>query len=198
MATVYDVAQAIVERLPEAGRDSMRLQKLVYFAQSWSLAWDARPLFGEQIEAWKDGPVVRDLYRAMKYEGGFKSKADTSRLDDAAIATVNAVVNAYGVKPATWLSELTHRETPWLTARGGLPPSAPSKEPMTHDSIRAHYSSFASQSRDKTISPALMRGLEILVETPEDEVPLLLKGTTDSIGGDTYLRWLENGDECPE
>jgi uncharacterized phage-associated protein len=192
MATVYDVAEAIVQRVPDARRDWMRLQKLVYYAQAWSLVWDDRPLFGDQIEAWKDGPVVAKLYGAMKHEGGFAG--DPSVLDAAAHETIDAVVSAYGQKPAAWLSELTHREAPWVAARGGLPPSARSKAPIDQKVIRACYA--AQGLKSKLLPEAYMRGLEVLVETPEDEVELLLN--SDPQPGEAYLNWLEKGDEWPE
>ncbi len=37
---------------------AMKLQKLVYYCQAWSLVWDEAPLFQEQIQAWANGPVV--------------------------------------------------------------------------------------------------------------------------------------------
>ena len=40
----------------------MKLQKLVYYCQAWSLVWDDMPLFESRIEAWANGPVVLDLY----------------------------------------------------------------------------------------------------------------------------------------
>ena len=40
----------------------MKLHKLIYYAQAWSLVWDEKPLFHETIEAWPSGPVVPVLY----------------------------------------------------------------------------------------------------------------------------------------
>ena len=38
--------------LEKKGRmTTMKLQKLIYYAQAWSLVWDERPLFDEKIEA---------------------------------------------------------------------------------------------------------------------------------------------------
>ena len=42
---------------------AMKLQKLVYYAQAWSLVWDEAPLFHARIEAWSNGPVAPALYR---------------------------------------------------------------------------------------------------------------------------------------
>ena len=67
MATVGDVARYILERLaPDRFGDRVtawKLQKLVYYAQAWSLVWDEVPLFPERIEAWANGPVCPTLYQ---------------------------------------------------------------------------------------------------------------------------------------
>ena len=43
MASVFDVAAYILHR---AGTmTAMKLQKLVFYSQAWSLVWDEKPLF---------------------------------------------------------------------------------------------------------------------------------------------------------
>ena len=60
MATVFDAAKYILE---QRGRlSTMKLQKLCYYSQAWSLVWDDAPLFEEEFEAWANGPVCRVLY----------------------------------------------------------------------------------------------------------------------------------------
>ena len=61
MAQVNDVARYILER-QSGSVSTMKLQKLVYYAQAWSLVWDEKPLFHVRIEAWANGPIVRELY----------------------------------------------------------------------------------------------------------------------------------------
>ena len=61
MANVNDVARYILERQGE-NLSTMKLQKLVYYAQAWSLVWDEKPLFSSRFEAWANGPVCRELY----------------------------------------------------------------------------------------------------------------------------------------
>lgn len=43
----------------------LKLQKLVYYAQAWSLALPARgvPLFDEEMQAWAHGPVAESLFQ---------------------------------------------------------------------------------------------------------------------------------------
>ena len=60
-ATVFDVAKYIAEKTGEL--TAMKLQKLVYYAEAWNLAWDGEPLFSENFEAWANGPVVPELYQ---------------------------------------------------------------------------------------------------------------------------------------
>jgi uncharacterized phage-associated protein len=123
MAAVFDVAKYILEKL--RGTTHMKLQKLVYYSQAWSLVWDERPIFEAQIEAWANGPVVPMLYRQLK--GSFEVKAgnlppgsNSSRLSPAEKETIDAVLGYYADKGSQWLSDLTHMEPPWRNARKGL------------------------------------------------------------------------------
>lgn len=60
MANVFDVAKYILHK--KGPMTTMKLQKLVYYCQAWSLVWDGKPIFEEKIQAWASGPVVRELY----------------------------------------------------------------------------------------------------------------------------------------
>lgn len=60
MATVFDVAEYILQKLGEV--TTMKLQKLVYYCQAWSLVWDEQPLFEDDFQAWANGPVCPALF----------------------------------------------------------------------------------------------------------------------------------------
>ena len=45
MATIYDVAKYILDKKGQL--TTMKLQKLLYYTQAWTLAWDDKPLFDE-------------------------------------------------------------------------------------------------------------------------------------------------------
>lgn len=120
MAKVLDVAAYILSK--QAPMTAMKLQKLVYYSQAWHLVWDEEPLFGENIEAWANGPVVRELYQAHRGRFSLTGPEDIKAGDPSALtqgerATVDAVLASYGDKSAHWLSELTHNEDPWRKAR---------------------------------------------------------------------------------
>ena len=41
---------------------NLKLQKLVYYAQAWSLALNNEELFADDFQAWVHGPVLVSLY----------------------------------------------------------------------------------------------------------------------------------------
>ena len=120
MANVHDVAAFILAQ--KSGMTAMKLQKLVYYSQAWSLVWDEKPLFLEKIEAWADGPVIPALYEL--HRGRFQvntwPKGNPSNLSQAQRETIRAVLKFYGQKTSQWLSDLTHQEDPWKNARHGM------------------------------------------------------------------------------
>lgn len=144
MASVYDVAVYI---LREHGKMSaMKLQKLVYYCQAWHLVWESRPLFTERIEAWANGPVVRDLYR--EHRRRFEVTARTfpegnpSRLSKSERETIDRVLDGYGSLKSFELSDMTHREPPWRDARGGLPAGAQCSNVISHAAMAEYYESL--------------------------------------------------------
>ncbi len=148
MATVFDVADHI---LKECGGElpAMKLQKLVYYSQAWSLVWDDKPLFDEVIQAWANGPVVRALYarhrlnysatRTMFENGNHENLTQDER------ETIDAVIGYYGQKSSQWLSDLTHMEDPWINARKGLDPGERSERAITHTAMADYYSGLRPQ-----------------------------------------------------
>ncbi len=142
MAAIHDVAAYILEK---AGpMTAMKLQKLAYYCQAWSLVWDEKPLFRDRIEAWANGPVVPKLYQL--HRGHFKvtkwSRGDSSHLTHEEQETVDAILDYYGPKNSQWLSELTHRESPWLDARGDLAPGERGNSVISHAAMAEYYSSL--------------------------------------------------------
>jgi uncharacterized phage-associated protein len=142
MASAHDVAAYILEQ--RGSMSAMKLQKLVYYSQAWHLVWDDEPLFGEQIQAWANGPVVRELYDV--HRGQFTvsrwPRGDGANLSDEQRNTVDVVLEFYGPKSAVWLSEATHREDPWKDARGELPPTVRSNAEISPAAMAEYYSSL--------------------------------------------------------
>jgi uncharacterized phage-associated protein len=140
MVTVFDVAHLILAKQGEM--TAMKLQKLIYYAQAWSLVWDERPLFLERIEAWANGPVCRALYD--RHRGKYSVTeadipGDPSTIDADGLETIDAVLAYYGPRPARWLSDLTHQEAPWREARQGLGDGERGESEITHAAMAEFY-----------------------------------------------------------
>lgn len=136
----HDVAAYILRKTGKI--TAMKLQKLVYYAQAWSLVWDEKPLFQDKIEAWANGPVVPKLYRYHRGEY-FLNKwphGDAAKLDKDQRETINAILKFYGDKSSQWLSDLTHMEDPWKEARKGLGSGERGCAEISHASMAEYYS----------------------------------------------------------
>ncbi len=142
MVCVHDIVAYILEK--SGTMTAMKLQKLVYYCQAWSLVWDDEPLFPERIRAWANGPVVFELYdeHRGKFEVMGWPKGNPYNLNDMQAETVDSVLEFYGDKSSQWLSDLTHREDPWLDARRGLVPGERGNQEITHAALAEYYGSL--------------------------------------------------------
>jgi uncharacterized phage-associated protein len=137
-----DVAAYIVRKLK--GCTHMKLQKLVYYSQAWSLVWLEKPLFHDPVEAWANGPVVPALYSVLR--GQFQVSADqlaggsAEALTEEQQEVVDKVIDFYGKHDPQWLSDLTHAEDPWIQARKGLPAGERGHQQISQASMAEYYS----------------------------------------------------------
>ena len=143
MANVLDVAKYIVHRI---GRPvpAMKLQKLVYYSQAWSLVWDDRPLFKNRIEAWANGPVAPRLYAVHRgqYDVSRVPGGNIRHLTATQKETIDAVLKFYAKRTSQYLSDLTHAEPPWRDARNGLAPRERGNTEITRDVMAEYYGSL--------------------------------------------------------
>lgn len=146
MARVQDVAAYILTK--QGSMTAMKLQKLCYYSQAWHLVWEERPLFDNEIQAWANGPVVPELYRLHRgrltlYPGEI-SGGNPRALDPGEAESVDIVLDFYGGMDAHALSELTHREAPWVDARraAGLEPMERGNAVISQASMAEFYDSL--------------------------------------------------------
>jgi uncharacterized phage-associated protein len=143
MTNVFDVAAYILEKTGPI--TAMKLQKLVYYSQAWSLVWDEEKLFPQRVEAWANGPVAPELYR--HFRGTFKvstcgKKGDSSKLTADQFETVDSVLKYYSDRDPQWLSDLTHSESPWKDARLGMSPGERGNQVITPAAMAEYYGSL--------------------------------------------------------
>ena len=94
----------------------LKIQKLLYYCQGYSLGLYGEPLFVESIEAWNHGPVVVSIYNRFRplcsscipFEG-----TEEPQIDDRAKKIAQLVMHDKGRFSAWALRDMTHEETPW-------------------------------------------------------------------------------------
>jgi uncharacterized phage-associated protein len=96
---------------------NLKMQKLCYYAQGFSLALDGIRLFPNDIEAWQHGPVVPDLYHRYKDCAAGRlyvsDDFDPDVLSEEVRDILENVYQTYGQYSAWRLRDMTHVEPPW-------------------------------------------------------------------------------------
>jgi uncharacterized phage-associated protein len=138
---VADWFRGAVDRDAGDAVTHLKLQKLVYYAQAWSLALLGRPLFTEDVRAWAHGPVALSVWHEFKGYGweALPPPDEAPEFDDETTELLRDVLRSYGEHSARKLEELTHGEEPWQRARGNLPPEASSSAVIPKDHMRRFY-----------------------------------------------------------
>jgi uncharacterized phage-associated protein len=115
------VANAFLELAKGEGINlsNMQLQKLVFFAHGVHLAAYSSPLIHEHPKAWTFGPVIPQLYEALRRYGSDTvteslSAHDAVESTGTAIQAIQATWHAYKKYSASQMSKISHiKGGPW-------------------------------------------------------------------------------------
>jgi uncharacterized phage-associated protein len=123
---------------------NLKLQKLLYYAQAWFLVLqNGRPIFSEDFEAWVHGPVLVSQYNRFKsYEWRPIDSRDVrppGALPASLGKHLEEVIKVFGSETAVSLELMTHREPPWIKARGPISPTAKSSAKISKQSMLEYY-----------------------------------------------------------
>ena len=150
------VANKIIRFAIDDGRPLTPLQiiKLVYFCHGWMLALYGKPLFRDYVQAWKYGPVVPNVYHALKHYGGDPVTSEIplpeEQFDEDEEYLIGQVYAAYGHLHGIRLSQLTHAPgTPWdvIWSQTG------SNSVIPNELIREHYAGMIREDDAEDSSP---------------------------------------------
>lgn len=153
MARALDVARCLIQ-LAASGDEPdflthLRLQKLLYYVQGWSLALRNSPMFDDRIEALVNGPVARSVYRYFA-DYGFglimpTQAAEPEDLSEEDAEFIGSIWEAYKGYSASSLRSMTHKERPWRDARAGFRPDEKCENEITHEAMKAFFSALAEE-----------------------------------------------------
>lgn len=141
----------------------LKLQKLLYYVQAWSLVFSNEPFFKETIEAWVHGPVVPQIYRSYKHLGASPIQNAVSTLPTLEANqkdVLQVVLSTYGNKDGRFLEDLTHSEMPWIKARLGLTATDKSNRKIGLQDMKRFYTPFAVSQTPPRISRKAMEKKE--------------------------------------
>lgn len=151
MLDINQVCDYIIFRLKsedEAQLSHLKLQKLLYYVQSWNLAFYDRPFFSGKFQAWIHGPVNRTIYDRFKDSKFIYSPINLSDIINANVTEdisqdakshIDVVLEVYAPFTDTDLEIKTHEEEPWIEARNGFAASERCEVELNEETMRRYY-----------------------------------------------------------
>ncbi|WP_181882372.1 Panacea domain-containing protein [Helicobacter didelphidarum] len=94
----------------------LKMQKLLYYAQAYSMYYLKTPLFDDKIHAWKLGPVVTNVYHTLEHDSNnillysVLKDFDTDMFSEEQKAIIRMCWKDYGKYTSSYLVSLTHNE----------------------------------------------------------------------------------------
>lgn len=139
----------------------MKLVKLAYISHGWHLAINEKPLFDEDVQAWKYGPVIQSLYYSTKNMDKIKSlliesSSRSSSINIPKISEENQslikllakIWDVYKDLDGPKLSTLTHKEgTPWYIVWHEMGGKDKYGAIIPNELIKEHYKLKATLSK---------------------------------------------------
>jgi uncharacterized phage-associated protein len=148
MLSCFDVANYFIELANRNSSDisNSKLQKLVYYSQSWHLAIHDIALFEEDFEAWIHGPVIPILfqkYQVFNWEPIREIAHPTIPIEPANFLA--EIAAEYFDCDNYELEKMTRSELPWNLARANLPPDSPSTSIIKKEWMREYYAAHVKE-----------------------------------------------------
>ena len=150
MYNCFDIADYLLKKAKDEGQgiDPMKLLKLTYISHGYNLGFFDKPLFSNQVQAWKYGSVIPDLYQVIKRFGNGYVDKDTvdlykeKNIEGDQKKLLDFVWEAYKPLSGLQLSELTHqKDTPWEKTYKSYNDTIP------NEIIKEHYKTLISDKR---------------------------------------------------
>lgn len=145
---INDITDYVIRRLTsdeEVSLIHLKLQKLLYYIQAWSLGIENRIMFDGKFQAWVHGPVNRTIYNRFQDKSlyGFIGVDDILNRDvyisrqDADF--IDYILDNYAGYTGTQLERMTHDELPWQEARRGYSPAEKCTIEISEHTMQFYY-----------------------------------------------------------
>ncbi|MDR0407473.1 MAG: DUF4065 domain-containing protein [Campylobacteraceae bacterium] len=112
--TAMDVAKYMIDKCENDNHPitNLQLQKMLYYVQCFFLVEKKKPLFDDDFEAWKFGPVIPDVYREYRIYGALPISSDADKaeidIDNKEMELLNDIIKKTRVMYPWRLVEQSH------------------------------------------------------------------------------------------
>lgn len=119
MNSAINIAKYVINKCNELNNpiSNLQLQKILYYIQGKFYAKFNEKLFREDIEAWKYGPVIPEVYYEFnKYSSGnIRDEFEVENLEIGSekLDYIDSIIKDNYKLTAWQLVEKTHKEDPW-------------------------------------------------------------------------------------
>ncbi len=144
--TTQNEIETIAEYIISATNEvtPLALQKILYYAQGFYIAFFKKFLFKDDCQAWIHGPVYVSIYEKYK---SFKSANILinindnikEKIEDEKKEILDVIIKYFGYYNGKALEKMTHYETPWINARKGLLPTENSNNIINKNDIEEYF-----------------------------------------------------------
>jgi uncharacterized phage-associated protein len=153
MANINNVCDYIIMMCKSGGEqlNLLKLQKLLYYVQAWSLAFTGKPFFNGKFQAWVHGPVNREIYQRFSGTKTLYSTVDESDMQpdfnpETSLSAedrlhIDNVLEVYASYSGSELEAEAHGEEPWIKARGNCRPSERCESELDEELMKKFYAS---------------------------------------------------------
>lgn len=150
-------ANEFILKAAPAGLEHMKIQKLVYLAHGWWLAFDDVPILSEDPQVWKHGPVFISLYNILsrfgrshicnpQQDNPLLSPPRVDSDDEQALSLIEWIWRKYENDTAYDLSDFTHKKgSPWQQIAEEKNYLVPRHTVIPPDRIKRYFQSLAKE-----------------------------------------------------
>jgi uncharacterized phage-associated protein len=134
----------------------LALQKALYYIQGFYYAFYDQYLFSDDCQAWVHGPVYRSVYERYRHYCfdpiEHANAFDESSLTASELSIFESVAANVCCYSGKILEMITHKESPWITARNGLGLLEPSEAVINKEAIGEYFT--AVKNKYEMVSPS--------------------------------------------
>lgn len=127
---------------------NLKLQKLLYYIQAWSLGINGYAMINGRFEAWVHGPVCIELYNRFKDTKSLYSsitdedvlnKSPKGEILSEDVEFIDYILENYARYSGLQIEAMTRNDAPWINARKGYGAMERCHAEITEEVMKDYY-----------------------------------------------------------